>query len=72
MAKELDNKKIIYLKDWLSVHLELLKEDKLAAYMHCLYTKWSNCVIICNVDSIPEGYSLEDVVNVITGKNIKL
>ena len=66
--------KIIWLKDWLSLHCKLLKEDKMAAYMQCCFhkLKYDNEVIICNVNSIPEGYTVEDVVNIINGKHIDL
>ena len=66
--------KIIWLKDWISLHCKLLKEDKMAAYMQCCFhkLKYDNEVIICNVNSIPEGYTVEDVIDIINGKHIEL
>lgn len=63
---------IIELKDWLSLHLKLLKEDKMAAFMQCCCTKMENVVILCNIDSIPTGYTVNDVDNIINGKHINL
>ena len=66
--------KLIGLKEWLSIHIKLLKEDKMAAYMQCIChkLKYDNEVILCNIDSIPNGYSIQDVVDIIEGKHIKL
>ena len=66
--------RLIELKEWLSIHIKLLKEDKMAAYMQCIChkLKYDNEVILCNVDSIPEGYTVKDVVDIIEGKHIKL
>ena len=63
---------IIELTDWLSLHLKLLKEDKMAAFMQCCCTKMENVVILCNIDSIPKEYTVNDVVSIIEGKHINL
>ena len=64
--------KIIELRDWLVLYTRLLKEDKLAAFMYCCRTKRENTIVICNVNSIPEGYTVDNVVDIINGKHISL
>ena len=63
---------IVEFKDWSSLHLKLLKKDKMAAFMHCCCTKLEDTIILCNINSIPNGYTINDVVNIIEGKHIKL
>ena len=63
---------IIDLKDWLPVHIGLLKEDKTAALMQCCLRKAEKKIILCNIDDIPDGYTVDDIVDILNGKYIKL
>lgn len=69
-SKNLADIKIIDFPDWLRLHAKLLKEDKLAAFMQCHMRK--NRLIICDINLIPNGYSIDDIVELINGKHIKL